>query len=176
MKRLAFAAALSVGAASSALAAELPPAVAPPPYVAPAYIPPPVVPLYSWNGFYVGGNLGAGWSGGGTISGSAGSTFFTTSTTFVGGDQVGLNYEFFSGVVIGAEVMFDWAPNTQNTLTISNPVPAPLGSSATATINSRWLTTVTGRLGYAWDRREAELFLQTVRAGWGDSTGKIIPD
>jgi outer membrane immunogenic protein len=54
--------------------------------------------------------------------------------------------------VIGAEVMFDWAPNTQNTLTISNPVPAPLGSSATAAINSRWLTTVTGKLGYAWDR------------------------
>ena len=54
--------------------------------------------------------------------------------------------------MIGAEVMFDWAPNTQNTLTIGNPVPAPLGSSATATINSRWLTTVTGKLGYAWDR------------------------
>jgi outer membrane immunogenic protein len=153
MKRLAFATALSVGAASSALAAELPPPVAPPPYVAPAYIPPPVVPPYSWNGFYVGGNLGAGWSGVGTFSDSAGSTFSsTTSTTFVGGGQVGLNYESVSGVVFGAEVMFDWAPNTQNTLTISNPVPAPLGSAATATINSRWLTTVTGKLGYAWDR------------------------
>ena len=99
-------------------------------------------------GFYVGGNLGAGWSGVGTFSDSAGSTFSsTTNSTFVGGGQFGLNYEFYSGVVIGAEVMFDWAPNTQNTLTISNP-----GSSATATINSRWLTTVTGKLGYAWDR------------------------
>jgi outer membrane immunogenic protein len=149
MKRFAFAAALSVCTASSALAADFPPYAAPPPRgPAPYYIPPPVAPPYSWGGFYVGGNLGAGWSGVGTFSDSAGSTFSsTTSSTFVGGGQFGLNYEFYSGVVIGAEVMFDWAPNTQNTLTISNP-----GSSATATINSRWLTTVTGKLGYAWDR------------------------
>jgi outer membrane immunogenic protein len=154
MKRLAFAAALSVCAASSVLAADFPPyAAPPPPGPAPYYVPPPVVPPYSWGGFYVGGNLGAGWSGVGTFSDSAGSAFSsTTSSTFVGGGQFGLNYEFYSGVVIGAEVMFDWAPNTQNTLNISNPVPAPLGSSATATINSRWLTTVTGELGYAWDR------------------------
>jgi outer membrane immunogenic protein len=153
MKRLAFAAALSI-CASTALAADFPPyAAPPPPGPAPYYVPPPVVPPYSWGGFYVGGNLGAGWSGVGTFSDSAGSAFSsTTSSTFVGGGQFGLNYEFYSGVVIGAEVMFDWAPNTQNTLNISNPVPAPLGSSATATINSRWLTTVTGKLGYAWDR------------------------
>ena len=51
---------------------------------------------------------------------SAVSTFSsTTSSTFVGGGQFGLNYEFYSGVVIGDEVMFDWAPNTQNTITIS---------------------------------------------------------
>ena len=52
MKRLAFAAALSVGAASFALAADFPPPVAPPPRgPAPYYIPPPVVPPYSWGGF-----------------------------------------------------------------------------------------------------------------------------
>lgn len=154
MKRLAFAAALSVCAASSTLAADFPPYAGPPRGPAPYYAPPPVAPPpYSWGGFYVGGNLGAGWSGVGTFSDSAGSTFSsTTSSTFVGGGQFGLNYEFYSGVVIGAEVMFDWAPNTQNTITFGNPVPAPLGSSATATINSRWLTTLTGKLGYAWDR------------------------
>jgi outer membrane immunogenic protein len=114
MKRLAFAAALSIGAASSALAADFPPYAAPPRGPAPYYVPPPVVPPYSWGGFYVGGNLGAGWSGVGTFSDSAGSTFSsTTSSTFVGGGQFGLNYEFYSGVVIGAEVMFDWAPNTK---------------------------------------------------------------
>jgi outer membrane immunogenic protein len=33
-----------------------------------------------------------------------------------------------------------------------NPPGAPTGSAATVTVNNRWLTTVTGRLGYAWDR------------------------
>jgi hypothetical protein len=37
-----------------------------------------------------------------------GSTFGTTATTsFLGGGQVGVNYEFWSFFVIGAEAMFD---------------------------------------------------------------------
>ena len=150
MKRFAFAAALSVCTGSSALAADFPPYAAPPPRgPAPYYIPPPVAPPYSWGDSMCRRQsrcwLEWRWH---FFRFSRWSTFSsTTSSTFVGGGQFGLNYEFYSGVVIGAEVMFDWAPNTQNTLTISNP-----GSSATATINSRWLTTVTGKLGYAWDR------------------------
>jgi outer membrane immunogenic protein len=121
MKRLAFAAALTVGAASSALAADFPPAIGRPPPPG-AYIPPPVIPPYSWGGFYVGGNLGGGWSSVGSLSDTAGSTFSsTTSGTFLGGGQVGLNYEFYSGVVIGAEVMFDWAPIPK----IPLPSPTP---------------------------------------------------
>ena len=50
--------------------------------------------------------------------------------------------------------MFDWLPNTTNTF---NAIEGPrAGSSwyptASATLNSRWLTTATGKLGYAWDR------------------------
>jgi outer membrane immunogenic protein len=67
------------------------------------------------------------------------------------GGQVGVNYEFYGGVVIGAEAMFDWLPNTQNTITVTGGGPAA-GSTATATLNNRWLTTATGKLGYAWDR------------------------
>lgn len=44
--------------------------------------------------------------------------------------------------------MFDWIPNTTNTINVTNPA---LGT-ASATINNRWLTTATGKLGYAWDR------------------------
>ena len=43
--------------------------------------------------------------------------------------------------------MFDWLSNTQNTVTATNS-----GSALTATINYRWVTTATGKLGYAWDR------------------------
>src|ERR1700722_18434857 len=154
MKRLAFAAVLSAGAASSALAADLPPPyVAPPPRAPAMYV--PVVPPYSWGGFYIGGNLGAAGNSGGSVSDTFGSTFTGSgqTTKFIGGGQVGVNYEFYSGVVIGAEAMFDWLPNTQNTISATNTLITPgTTNTASATINNRWLTTATGKLGYAWDR------------------------
>ena len=77
----------------------------------------PVAPPYNWSGFYIGGNVGAGWNSTGSITDTFGSTFgTTTNTSFLGGGQVGVNYEFWGGVVIGAEAMFDWVPNTSNTI------------------------------------------------------------
>src|SRR5215831_12512790 len=145
MKRLAFAVtALSI-VGGSAFAADILPPPVPPPHAPAAYI--PVAPPYDWSGFYVGGNLGAAWNSGGSVSDTFGSTFSGSgqTTKFVGGGQVGVNYEFWGGVVIGAEAMFDWVPNTSNTINVTNG-----GNTAAATINNRWLTTVTGKLGYAW--------------------------
>jgi outer membrane immunogenic protein len=59
-----------------------------------------------------------------------------------------VNYEFWGGVVVGAEAMFDWLPNTSNTINVTGAGT----NTAQATINNRWLTTATGKLGYAWDR------------------------
>ena len=143
---VALALALCVGATSAALAADLPVA---------APIPPPVyaAPVYNWTGFYIGGNIGAAWSGlsGSNFSDTLGSTFTApTNVQFMGGGQVGVNYQFWSGVVIGAEVMFDWLASSANTQITAT---APDGTAAFMdTINNRWLTTATGRLGYAWDR------------------------
>ena len=82
--------------------------------------------LYNWSGFYVGGNLGAGWNSGGSVSDTFGSTFSGSgqTTKFLGGGQVGVNYEFCGGVVVGAEAMFDWLPNTTNTFTATQGPPA----------------------------------------------------
>src|SRR6516225_2319977 len=147
MKRMLIASAVAFAAGGQALAADLPPPMAPPPRAPAAYI--PIAPPYNWTGFYVGGNLGAGFNSKGSISDTLGSTFgTTTNTSFVGGGQVGVNYEFWGGVVIGAEAMFDWVPNTTNTITVTNPI----SGTASATINNRWLSTATGKLGYAWDR------------------------
>jgi outer membrane immunogenic protein len=150
MKKFASALALCIGASSAAVAADLPPPMAPPPRAPAAYI--PIGPAYSWTGFYIGGNLGAGFSKG-SFSDPAGNTFNSSNsnTSFLGGGQVGVNYEFSNGVVVGAEAMFDWAPNTNNTITLTG-VGANTGSSAAAQLNNRWLTTATGKLGYAWDR------------------------
>ncbi len=154
---VALALALCVGVPSAALAADLPAPV--PPEV---YKEPPAV--YNWTGFYIGGNIGAAWQGlsGTNFSDTIGSIFTApTNVQFVGGGQVGANYQFSSGVVIGAEAMFDWLPSTVNT---SITATAPDGTAAfLGTINNRWLTTATGRLGYAWDR---VLFYGKGGAAW----------
>jgi outer membrane immunogenic protein len=145
--------ALCGGISSAAIAADLPPAA--PPLRAPAtYM--PVAPLYpyNWSGFYIGGNLGAGFTNTGSATDTFGSTFgTTTNTSFLGGGQVGVNYEFWSFFVIGAEAMFDWLPNTQNTVNVTNTTLVPgTTNTAAVTLNNRWVTMATGKLGYAWDR------------------------
>jgi outer membrane immunogenic protein len=152
MKRLVFALALSASVGSAAVAADLP-AVAPVP--PPVYVPSPPL-IYNWTGFYIGGNLGVGWNGG-NFSDSVGNSFTpNTSAQFLGGGQVGLNYQFNNGVLVGVEADFDWLANNTNSNTIglvnNLNTPAPTGSTASATVNNRWLTTLTGRFGWAWDR------------------------
>jgi len=133
MKRMLIASAVAFAAGGQALATDLPPPMAPPPRAPAAYI--PIAPPYNWTGFYVGGNLGAGFTGGSFNSPAGTSVSTTTNTSFLGGGQVGVNYEFWGGVVIGAEAMFDWAPNTKNTVNlVTSPGGVTLGS---ATINNR---------------------------------------
>ena len=133
--------------ATFAFAADLPAAA---PIPSPAYLP----PVYNWTGFYIGGNMGAGWSGlsAGNFSDTLGSSFTApTNTQFVGGAQVGANYQFWGGVVIGAEAMFDWLTVSHN-----NPVTATDPTNTVAVnlgvADARWLSTATGKVGYAWDR------------------------
>jgi outer membrane immunogenic protein len=109
---------------------------------------------YNWTGFYIGGNMGAGWSGlaSTNFSDTLGSTFTGgTNAQFAGGGQVGVNYQFWGGVVIGAEATFDWLTVSHN-----NPVTATDPTNTVAAnigaVDARWTTTATGKLGYAWDR------------------------
>jgi outer membrane immunogenic protein len=147
---------LAIATGRQAFAADLPPAPMPPPRAPAAYVPAPV-PYYNWTGFYIGGNLGYGFAGV-SASDTLGSAFAsTTQNSFLGGGQVGANWEFGPGIVIGAEADFDWLPNSSNATTIT----APSGAVATTTINDRWLTLVDARVGYAWDR-----LLVYGKGGW----------
>ena len=142
MKRMALAFALAVGAGSTALAVDLPtPAPVPSPLYTPAV-------GYNWTGFYIGGNLGVGWNGG-SFSDSIGNTLsLNAQTLFLGGAQVGFNYEFGSAILVGAETDFDWLSNTtssSNTIVLQNPAGTPTASTASLSANNRWLTTVVGR-------------------------------
>ena len=125
--------ALALAAGGQALAADLPPAPMPPRAPA-AYVPAPI-PYYNWTGIYIGGNIGGIFSSGPTVSDTLGSSFAsTTSQSFLGGGQVGANYQFWGGVVIGAEADFDWLPNTKNGYTATFPlVPQTLRSRMSTT-------------------------------------------
>jgi outer membrane immunogenic protein len=153
MNRLSWvAAALSVAGGSAALGADLSPA--PPPMPPATYQPVAAFYPYNWSGFYVGGNLGAAWSNTDSATDTFGSTFgTTTNTSFLGGGQVGANYEFWGFFVVGAEAMFDWLPNTRNTVNVTNTSLVPgTTNTAAVTVNNRWVTMATAKLGYAWDR------------------------
>ena len=86
--------------AGSACAADLPRRAAPPP--------PPLPPAFTWTGFYVGANAGYGFRGGSSRYSDA--TYGTVTESggkggFVGGGQIGYNYQITpgSGWVLGAE-------------------------------------------------------------------------
>ena len=113
----------------------------PPP---PAYVPPPV-PVFSWTGFYIGGNLGVAWTQG-DVSDSFGNSFSNSQkAVFAGGGQVGANYQF-NWLVVGVEADFDWLANNSNS---SNAVFVPGVGNLQFSANDRWMTTLAGRVGYA---------------------------
>ena len=129
----------------------------------------PAAPAYyDWTGFYLGGNLGAA---NGTTSFSdtirpLPSTFSSSNpASFIGGGQFGINYEFRSGLVVGAEAMFDWLANAPTTFTASNLT----AGTATGTINNRWITMATGKVGFA-----GTVCLSTARPAARGSVGATI--
>jgi len=129
----------TVACVYSAKAADLPmrPAQAP---VAPvAYAP----PVYNWSGFYVGGHVGGGFED------SSWSDPFTSGSDtfnhggFLGGAQIGANAQF-NWLVVGLEGDFSWTSLIKGSGTDS------LGDAITT--SPQWTSTVTGRVGAAFDR------------------------
>jgi outer membrane immunogenic protein len=128
---------------------------------APVYkAPPPLPPPFSWTSFYIGGNVGAAWSNRNVTDSLFGLSFSNgNNAVFVGGGQVGFNYQT-GNVVFGVEGDFDFAANNRNSVTFVGP--PPLLHSFTASANDSWIATAAGRLGYAFDR-----WLPYVKGGGG---------
>ena len=141
-----------------------------PPPPAPVYAPPP----FSWTGFYLGGNLGGAWTQSNVTDAFTGATFSGTSNgVFVGGGQLGFNYQV-SNLVFGVEGNFDWAANSGNNGTgVVIAGPLGLGHSFAASVNDGWITTLTGRLGVAWDR---VLLYGKGGGAWVGNSGFTVTD
>jgi outer membrane immunogenic protein len=119
------------------------------------------IPVYTWTGCYVGGDIGGGWANQGVINASqlpdalfgAQDNVNTTATggTVIGGGHVGCNYQWVPSLVIGVEADFSGASldahaNAQSTFA---GVGAPGGGINWSTkLDS--IATVRGRLGFAW--------------------------
>ena len=111
---------VALGLAVPASAADL----AARPYTkAPAYVP---AQIYNWTGFYIGGHVGGAFRGddNNVLGGSS-------DGTFMGGVQVGYDYQFSPNWVMGLEANYSFKD--------TNGIFA-----------NRNLGSVTGRLGYTW--------------------------
>ncbi len=151
--------------AGSAFAADLPRRVAPPPVFTP-------VPVFTWTGFYAGFNAGYGFgtddNRGATVIGVGPATGLVATPTviafpgqrsadgFVGGGQVGYNYQFTpgSGVVVGLEADAQYVDfgRDRNRFAATGPIAAQQVFNPNGVAGLDYFGTVRGRLGYAWDR------------------------
>jgi outer membrane immunogenic protein len=149
----------------SALAADLP-ARAPPPYV-------PPVPIFTWTGFYIGVNAGAAFR---VHNNFDNNNFFPgvnpllfafdnnnnrNNTRFIGGGQAGFNWQinqFVLGVEADGQALVGNRNNNNNFFNFGNNGD-----------NTRFLGTVRGRAGIAFDR-----FLIYGTGGFAYGTGPRI--
>jgi outer membrane immunogenic protein len=143
---------------TSAHAADMRPAPPPPP--APVY----VAPVFTWTGFYLGGNFGGVWSSATFTDSLTAASVTANNTGWLGGAQVGANYQF-GAAVVGAEATFDWASIGANP-----PAWTVGGVTSTASVSTKWVTTVAARFGYAADRA---LFYGKAGGGWVGNSATV---
>ncbi|MFG1283846.1 outer membrane protein [Xanthobacter autotrophicus] len=124
------------------------------------------VQTFSWTGFYIGGNVGWGWADNTydvTPFGSVVSYSYSpgTSNGFIGGFQVGYNYQFANNVVVGVEADMDWSDIGSSTLVAGGPL-----TGGEISQNVDYFGTIRARLGYGIDR-----FLPYITGGaaWAKS-------
>lgn len=117
-----------------------PAAAAPPPPYSP--------PAYSWTGFYIGGNAGWSWTQyAETIATSAASGSASgNGKGFVGGGQIGFNWQVIQPLVIGAEA--DLQGTTSRGSIRGSVGPALI----TGDPRSPFFGTVRGRIGFVYER------------------------
>jgi outer membrane immunogenic protein len=134
---------------------------------APSPPPPLPMPVFSWTGFYVGANIGGAWANNGWNDALFLTNFNNASSgVFIGGGQIGGNYQIGS-FVIGGEWDFDWASNNNN----STGVTIPGVGNIVVNNNNRWITTVAARFGWAVDHL---LLYGKAGGGWVGSNNLTV--
>jgi outer membrane immunogenic protein len=176
-----------VGFVGVASAADLPVPVKAPPAIAAAPVP------FSWTGCHVGGNVGGAFSYDKILSSGD-----FSSAGFVGGGQVGCDYQFASAWVVGVEGRAAWSNLNSKTPGLGSIPAAGLTFPTNFTVSNDFLASATARAGYsfvagwlvyarggvAWTRENADIAFTdsvlgvavdpratTTRTGWTAGTG-----
>lgn len=158
MKKILLGAAVAMLGIAPALAADMAPRYSKAPMMAPAAV-------YSWTGFYIGGNVGYGWFdrdstlsapnaasvafyGPALAAGALPSVYGIDPRGWLGGGQVGYNWQ--SGMwVFGVEADLQGADIKGTVARATTGIPGfvPIGAAATEKLD--WFGTVRGRVGIA---------------------------
>jgi outer membrane immunogenic protein len=156
--------------AGSGHAAELP---RPPP----VYKAPPPAPIFTWTGFYLGGNFGGVWSHD-TVTDEFGLSFATgrSGGVLFGGGQAGFNYQFGGGFVLGVEAELDEAANLDGAANNHDNVgnfPPAVGDTVVVASDTRWIATLAARFGWAFGNW---LLYGKAGGGWAHNDGFTVTD
>ncbi len=146
---------------------------------------PAPAPIYNWTGFYVGVHAGWGWSDPTvavtpspafvSASGYETNSFDQNTNGFIGGGQIGYNFQFAPNWVIGIEGDISGTGIRETTVAPITIGGIPLGGNYTHTAKRdiSWLASVRGRVGYAADRW---LIYVTGGGAWGRVEGTAGPN
>ncbi len=171
LRRILMASAGALALTGAAAAADL---TAPPP--PPPYVPPPPPPM--WTGFYIGLNAGGTWAATNNVQSFGAPTFanpiFPLGSSsiaqalaivgtvslpdrpagFIGGGQVGFNYQFGNAWVAGVEADIQGIAGAHKTVTLASVTGVPnfplesYSSFVAFNKSTDYLGTVRGRLGW----------------------------
>src|SRR5664279_1735723 len=132
--------------------------------------------LYSWNGWYVGGNAGYSWGTSAinyaqdpNINNFGNPPFAGTMSTslaprsFIGGGQVGFNYQTGTWVW-GLETDLAWRDRTDSVSFVLNP----LADTLTFSDEQKWVGTLRGRIGLSPASASNWLFYVTGGLAYGN--------
>ena len=153
--------------------------------------PPAPAPVYNWTGWYVGVNAGASFGRANTdfnapapVSLTTGGLPFATApgvagsdpqypSGFMGGGQIGYNWQYSPLIVVGLEADFQGALE-RDTNNLNQPFSALEGGTlitSTAVTNYQtkidWFGTVRARIGYVWGNGDVPSYV-TAGLAYGE--------
>jgi outer membrane immunogenic protein len=108
---------------------------------------------FSWTGCHIGGHIG-GVSSNDTTTNVFGVSRSDNSSGFVGGGQIGCDYQFAPGWVLGVEGQAAWTSLKSNSASAVRFPAAGVTVPSQFTVSNDFLASATARLGYSFvDRR-----------------------